>query len=330
MMNNQNIQQALPKFSSKTILVIGDLMLDAYVWGDALRISPEAPVPVVQVSSQDYMPGGAANVARNVSGLGAQVYVGGLVGVDQEGNQLMQLLEESGIHSDIIIQTNSRPTSVKTRIIARNQHVVRYDRETTRPVDPSIQSQVFDQIMSVITSVDGIILEDYDKGFFSVEFITQVLEKAESNGIPVYVDPKKQFFDAYKGIRLLKPNWSEFSHAVGPFASEEAFLSKGEAYRKAQHIDTLIVTRGAEGMTLFNQTGTQTIPTHARRVHDVSGAGDTVIATYTLADVSGLSDVDAAALANLAAGIVCEEVGVVPITTRKLQTRLSELISAQH
>ncbi len=327
-MNHKTITEALTQFSSKTVLVVGDLMLDAYIWGDAMRISPEAPVPVVKVKSQEFMPGGAANVTRNLRGLDANVIAGGIVGEDPEGEQLVTLLHEVGIHSDSIIRTEERPTSVKTRIIARNQHVVRYDREYIATVSEEIQSRLFGKIEDQIESLDGLIIEDYGKGLFSAEFIKQLIEIAGQQNIPVFIDPKKRFFEQFTNVRLLKPNWKEFLEAVGPFDSEEDFLASGEAFRLAQNVESLLVTRGSDGMTLFNKNGTRTIPTHARRVHDVSGAGDTVIATYTLANICGLSDTDAVALANLAAGIVCEEVGVVPITLSKLGTRLNELISA--
>ncbi|MFQ6614761.1 MAG: D-glycero-beta-D-manno-heptose-7-phosphate kinase [Fidelibacterota bacterium] len=329
-MNSQSIVNALSEFSSKTILVVGDLMLDAYIWGDALRISPEAPVPVVNVESRELMPGGAANVARNLRGLGASVLVSGLVGEDQEGNQLIDLLTESGIRPDLIHRSAHRPTSVKTRVIARGQHVVRYDREVTDLIDDQIQRGLVRQISEHLSSVDGVILEDYNKGLFTENLILQTIRLASELGIPVYVDPKKLHFSAYQNVRLLKPNWTEFSNVIGAFSSEDEFLTQGDSFRRRQHINTLMVTRGSEGMTLFNESGIRTIPTHAREVHDVSGAGDTVIATFALSDIAGLSGIDAASVANLAAGIVCEEVGVVPITTEKLNQRLHELISDQN
>ncbi|NOZ75030.1 MAG: D-glycero-beta-D-manno-heptose-7-phosphate kinase [FCB group bacterium] len=328
-MNKQSILATLAQFESKTILVIGDLMLDAYIWGDALRISPEAPVPVVNVASQDFMPGGAANVARNLRSLGANVLVCGLVGKDPEGDRLIGLLTQTGIQSDLILQSSDRPTSVKTRVIARGQHVVRYDREISDLIDERAQTEIIHQIAEILDTVDGIILEDYNKGLFSENLISKSIKLAGEKGLPIYVDPKKRFFSSYRNIRLLKPNWGEFSNVIGSFSSEDEFIEQGTAFRKQQHIDTLIVTRGSEGMTLFNESGIRTIPTHAREVHDVSGAGDTVIATYALSDTTGLSGFDSASIANLAAGIVCEEVGVVPITTEKLKHRIHELISDQ-
>ncbi|RMF10640.1 MAG: D-glycero-beta-D-manno-heptose-7-phosphate kinase [Candidatus Neomarinimicrobiota bacterium] len=323
-MQSNSYLTAIENFSRSSVLVIGDLMLDAYVWGDTVRISPEAPVPVVEVQSQEHMPGGAANVARNLRELGAKVWVAGLIGLDSEGTLLKEKLASSGIHTDLILSLPSRPTSVKTRIIARNQHVVRYDREETEAIPEDTADRLVASLADNSTW-DGIIIEDYNKGLFTSYVITRILDFAHERSIPVYVDPKWEEFRSYKGVRLFKPNWGEFHAVVGPSRSDEEFLTRGRSFRAEQELDILMVTRGKEGVTLFADDLVFTIPTHARQVHDVSGAGDTVIATFTLGDLNRLTPEESARLANLAAGIVCEEVGVVPITKSGLIQRLHEI-----
>lgn len=311
-------QEIQSRFSEQRVMVVGDLMLDTYLWGDAERISPEAPVPVIRVRDVNHNPGGAANVALNVSTLSAQASVLGIVGEDNEGKKLSTLLQNSGIDTTGIIFVPDRPTTVKTRIIAHNQQVVRTDREARSVINHEIRRVMNERLDQILPHVQGIIIEDYDKGLLSPETIELILKRAAERNLPVYVDPKKKNFLQYSGVRLLKPNAQELAQAAGIEGPSEGFAVACQRLRQEQHIEILLITQGERGLVLFTQEGEETIPTKARRVHDVSGAGDTVISTFTLSDLVGATPKEAATLANYAAGRVCEEVGVVPITLAML------------
>jgi rfaE bifunctional protein kinase chain/domain len=311
-------QKIQSRFSEQRVLVIGDLMLDTYLWGDAERISPEAPVPVIRVRDVNHNPGGAANVALNVSTLSAQASVLGIVGDDAEGKKLTALLKESGIDTTGIIFVPDRPTTVKTRIIAHNQQVVRTDREARSVINHEIRKSINNRLDQILPNVQGLIIEDYDKGLLSPETIKLILKRAAERNLPIYVDPKKKNFLQYSGVRLLKPNAQELAQAAGIGSQSDSFTKDCQNLRRQQKIEILLITQGERGLSLFTREGEQTIPTKARRVHDVSGAGDTVISTFTLSDLVGATPKEAATLANYAAGRVCEEVGVVPITLAML------------
>lgn len=311
-------QEIQSRFTDQRVLVIGDLMLDTYLWGDAERISPEAPVPVIRVRDVNHNPGGAANVALNISTLSAQATVLGIVGEDVEGKKLSTLLKDSGIDTTGIIFVPDRPTTVKTRIIAHNQQVVRTDREARSVINHEIRKAMNDRLNQILPTIQGIIIEDYDKGLLSAETIELILKRAAERNLPVYVDPKKKNFLQYSGVRLLKPNAQELAQAAGIESQTENFVTDCQHLRTRQQIAILLITQGERGLALFTKEGEQTIPTKARRVHDVSGAGDTVISTFALADLVGATPQEAAILANYAAGRVCEEVGVVPITLAML------------
>ena len=320
---NINVTSLLNSFTDKHILVIGDVMLDKYILGSVDRISPEAPVPVVHIEKTDHHSGGAANVARNIHGLGGKVTLIGLVGMDDSGKQLKSiLLEDDGISCQLLTEVQ-RQTTVKTRIIAQGQQVVRLDRENiTVPSDNTIES-LKQSISSFIDGVEGVILQDYNKGVFTKGFIQWIMDQTRGRSIPVYVDPKKRHFSFYSGARLFKPNLSEFITELG----DETDLEKaGESFRSKHGFGLLMVTQGEKGMSIFSKDKFHQIATKARAVHDVSGAGDTVIATFALSDVCGCSTNDSAWLANLAAGRVCEEVGVVPIDTNSLM----EIVNHHH
>lgn len=302
------------QFSGKKILVVGDLMMDTYMWGTSDRISPEAPVPVVHVTSVDNNPGGAANVALNLSSLGAKVSVVGVVGDDSEGMVLKDLLKNTKIGIDGIMKDADRPTTVKARVIAQGHQVVRTDREVTWNLSEEVENKVMDAIESHVSALDAVILQDYNKGFFGKDSLSRILEILGTANVPVYADPKKDNFFEFKHVRLFKPNLNEFESALSAGYTSDQFESHGQKLRETLGAGIVMVTRSEKGVSLFTEDGMQTIPTQARKVHDVSGAGDTVISAFTLADVSGASLEEAANLANLAAGRVCEEVGVVPIT----------------
>ncbi len=320
-MDQKRFNDISSHFSEKSIIVIGDLMVDAYLWGDAERISPEAPVPVVFVKETTENPGGAGNVITNLRALGAKVHSIGVVGDDHVGKKLIQLLDAMGVDTGGILINEAITTAVKTRVIAHSQQVVRIDQESREEMSIEVGTQLKKVLLGKIGSCDAVIIEDYNKGLLTKDFIITIIETCQSKNIPVYVDPKKHNVDAYKHVRLFKPNYSEFIQCVPD--GENDFVKSGNVLRKSLDAELLMVTRGKDGIALFTPSGLETIPTRARRVHDVSGAGDSVISTFTLADLCGATPLEAAQLANYAAGKVCEEVGVVPISL----DALSEIIN---
>lgn len=305
-------------FSSKNVLVIGDVMLDSYLWGRADRISSEAPVPIIQVESSNNNPGGAGNVAMNIKALKGNVKIIGLIGDDINGDKIIQLLEDGEIDVSGLVRDPARITSVKTRVISQNQQVVRVDQESTSEISKDIQETVLKNIEDSILENDAVILADYNKGLFSNPLINAIIDISNLNKIPVYVDPKKNHFSEFKNSRLFKPNLKEFQQAIGSDYKSEKFIKQGIDFRSRISAEIVLITLGPDGISLFTEDGHISIPTKARKVHDVSGAGDTVISTFVLADLGGATLVESATLANLAAGRVCEEVGVIPITLSKL------------
>ena len=307
------------EFDKKKILVIGDLMLDTYLWGHSERISPEAPVPIVQVNKVEHNLGGAANVALNLSSLGCEVFLIGTIGSDPEGEILKNLLNQSNIDFTPLVEFDSRPTTVKSRIISHDQQVIRTDRELTHDLSDESNNELQGLVSSIINDVDGIILEDYNKGVLNAGSISKIINLVKDTDKPIYVDPKEKNFDLYKNVRLFKPNLSEFRSLY----KENTSLEKdGFNLKKNINADILMITRSADGVSLFVDSDYYDIPTKARSVHDVSGAGDTVIATFTLSDLCGATPKESVLLSNFAAGRVCEEVGVVPISL----TMLNEMI----
>jgi len=306
-------------FDQKRILVVGDVMLDNYLWGDVKRISPEAPVPVVEIHESSSNPGGAANVASNLKSLGANVSVAGSVGDDRDGNILKELLEVMEIETDFLLTDPSRSTTVKTRIIARGQQVIRADWENSSDMLTELRTSLVDDLKGSIGSFNGVILEDYDKGLFDSGMIGSLIEMCSTAHIPVFADPKREHFLDFRGVTLVKPNSSEAAYAANvSVITQENIDAVGMELFNQLESDFLMITRGEHGISLFDTNGHHRIPTRARSVHDVSGAGDTVISTFALAYLSGADSMEAAALANYAAGSVCEEVGVVPVTRGKL------------
>lgn len=307
------------QFSQKHILVMGDLMLDSYMWGQANRISPEAPVPVVSVKEVTHNPGGAANVGWNIASLSANVNMAGVVGNDSHGEQLLKLMSERGMNVESVVRDTNRPTTVKTRVIANSQQVVRTDFESLDELSNESLEAVQASVLKNIKDVDAIILADYNKGFFSEKMIGSILSIANENNVPVYVDPKHDHFYLFKGVRLFKPNADEFDQAMNSANIEDG----GRALQKMLDVEFVLVTLGASGMLLTTADESIRISTKALAVHDVSGAGDTVISVFTLADLARATPEEAATMANLAAGRVCEEVGVVPIDLEMLTEMLN-------
>lgn len=307
-------------FDGKRIAVVGDLMLDRYYWGAVNRISPEAPVPVVEVDEESTRLGGAANVANNIASLGGIPFLIGVIGADDGGTRLRATVESQGFSSDGLVVDASRPTTVKTRVIAHSQHVVRIDQEVKSDIGSEIERRILGVLSSHLSSIDAIILEDYNKGVMTRGLIRTVIELARKHGRIVTVDPKFNNFFEYRQATVFKPNRKETEEALGVrLGSSGDVESAGRALLERLQAENVLMTLGERGMALFERSGEASfVPTHARHVADVSGAGDTVVATLTIALAAGAATKEAAALANHAGGIVCGEVGIVPINKTAL------------
>jgi rfaE bifunctional protein kinase chain/domain len=302
------------QFSKTRLLVVGDVMLDRYWFGDTGRISPEAPVPVVQVEKIDERLGGAANVARNASALGAQTTILGVVGEDEAGKRVEQLLLESGVQSQLQTDGNV-PTTVKLRVIARQQQLIRLDFEEA-PSQISLDAKL-KRFKSLLPNIDIVILSDYGKG--ALEQVSAMIELANASKKLVLVDPKGDAYDKYKGATVLTPNRSELRQVVGQWSSEDDLTLRAQALRKNLGLGALLLTRSEEGMTLFTDKGTEHVRALAREVFDVSGAGDTVIAALAVAMGAGWPLERAMALANRAGGIVVGKLGTATVSAEELQ-----------
>lgn len=310
------------EFGKKRVLVVGDLVLDRYIWGKVERISPEAPVPIVDVTHDSYMLGGACNVASNISSLGGMVTVAGVVGEDRSAEVLKALLGKNGI--DCRLFEDKRPTTVKTRVIAHNQQVVRFDREDKSKISGKTLKSLLSFIREAVAEHAAIIISDYKKGVVSSALIKEILLTAKKKKF-VAVDPKVGHFHLYKGVSLITPNKSEAAQGAGVEITDRKSLYKaGRALMKKLGLQAVLITLGNQGMCLFEKGGVTEIPTFAKKVYDVSGAGDTVIAVFSLAHASGASLRESAVLANHAAGIVVGEVGTATVTQDELKKALKQ------
>jgi D-beta-D-heptose 7-phosphate kinase/D-beta-D-heptose 1-phosphate adenosyltransferase len=316
-MSHQELLEIVKEFPHKKILVIGDCMLDEFIWGGVSRISPEAPVPVVSVEKRTFSPGGAGNVAVNLERLGAEVFLSGVRGRDTTGQLLCKQLTKRKIHIQGLFCEPGRPTTLKTRIIAHNQQVVRVDTEKTHQINSNIQKQILEYYKKLLPKIDGIIIEDYNKGVVTPELLGELL--AESPKL-ITVDPKGSYPEIYRGVTAITPNQSEAETMVGnKIVSGESLLNLGEQLLAEVECQCVLLTRGSEGMLLFEKDASVTqIPTRAREVYDVTGAGDTVISIFTLALSCGASFREAAELANFGAGVVVGKVGVSSVSPREL------------
>jgi len=304
------------------ILVLGDLMLDEFIWGAVHRISPEAPVPVVHVTSESAFPGGGANVARNIADFGGRVAIGGMIGNDKNGEILLQSLHQSNISTQAVIAADDYNTIVKTRVIAKHQQIVRVDREQKRKVDQAEIDLLLHNLQDMIQDIDAVIIEDYGKGFITQPLVDSVINLAAQHMKMVAVDPNPNNPLDWAGATIVKPNRKEAFASVGlPFDEDEHDVADlGEVLLEKWRIQSLLITLGEEGMMLFDPPeAPYHIPTRAKEVFDVSGAGDTVIAFYTMAVAAGVPGVAAAELANHAAGVVVGKVGTATITPKELR-----------
>jgi D-glycero-beta-D-manno-heptose-7-phosphate kinase len=304
---------ALPDCKNARVLVVGDVMLDRYWFGNVERISPEAPVPIVHVQRTEERPGGAANVARNVAALGGQATLLSVVGDDEAGRSLLALLEKEHVKT-IFHEDTQLPTTVKLRVIGRQQQLMRIDFET--PPSREVLEDKLDDFESLVDSVDVVILSDYGKG--SLTHVTKMIDAAKRHGKRVLIDPKGDDFSKYRGATMLTPNRGEFREVAGRWANETELAKKAAAVREQYNFEALLVTRSEEGMSLFTQNEAVHEPTQAREVYDVSGAGDTVIATIGLMLAAGASMTDAMRIANRAAGVVVGKLGTATVTQQEL------------
>lgn len=314
------------KFSNNVVIVIGDLMVDEYVVGKVTRISPEAPVPILNYESKSLQAGGASNVANNINGLGAKTYVIGIVGNDPEGLWLRHYMEENGIDASGVIDDNKN-TIVKTRFATKGQQLLRMDRENISSILPETQKKIIDFINDKISEVSAVILSDYKKGLFLEEsFVREIIEICNEHNVLVAIDSKSRNISAFENADFVKPNNLELEEAVGvKIVDDDSLDLAGKKYLEKSKARALIVTRGAKGISLFvNGKKRKDFEAKTAQVYDVTGAGDTVISTITMGVASGVMLDDAICLANLAAGKVISEVGTTPITSNKLVEKINE------
>ncbi len=315
------------RFAGKRMLAIGDLMLDEFIWGRVSRISPEAPVPVVNVTGESYYPGGAANVARNLREFTAETFVMGLVGDDAHGRTLLRLLDEAGIGTEGVLRDSAASTTVKTRVIARNQQVVRVDRERKAALRPDQLTQALAYFERAVAEADGIVVADYGKGFLTQTLADEICRLARRHGKILAVDPHPHTSLVWRGATAIKPNRIEAFSAAGmppadpvePVCRDEALLEAARRVKRLWETRSLLVTLGEHGMLLFDGDAEPLhLPARAHEVFDVSGAGDTAIAVFTLGMAAGANPAQAAELANRASGIVVGKVGTATVTPAEL------------
>ena len=310
-LGRRRAQALLRSFSGCRVLVVGDVMLDEFVWGRVARISPEAPVPVVEVMGQSFHLGGAGNVAANVRALGGLAVVAGVVGRDVAGDRVRESLRLAGVEDALAVAEDDRPTTLKTRIIAHHQQVVRADRERVDEVDAGLEKAVLAGAERALRGVSAVVVSDYQKGVVTARLMKALLARARRRRLPVLVDPKVRHFARYRGADLVTPNQLEAEQASGIRIRDEADLrAAGEKILRLLGCRAVLVTRGEHGMSLFPRGGRPVhVPTAAREVFDVTGAGDTVIATLGLALGAGARLPEAAILANFAAGVAVGKLG---------------------
>lgn len=318
--SEKRLRELKNNFKGKHIAIIGDMMLDIYYWGDVKRISPEAPVPVLEVGNEIFRFGGAANCALNIAKLNGNPEPIGVIGYDNLGTVFNSLLNEAKISHHGIVEDDSRPTTAKTRVIADSQHIVRIDKESKEIINKKIQNKIFNYLESIIKNLDGIILQDYNKGVLSDSLIKKIIELAIKNKKLITVDPKFNNFFSYKNVTVFKPNKKETEDILGIKIKTDADITfAGNSLLKKLNAKYILLTLGEGGIAVFEKGKPEKrMPTKARKVADVSGAGDTVISTLTMALAAGANILEASYLANYAGGIVCGEVGIVPIELDKL------------
>ncbi len=304
------LDQLITAWQGLEILVLGDVMLDRYLWGNVTRISPEAPVPVVEVHRESVRLGGAANVAHNLLSLGGRVRLIGVVGDDSSADLLRTELTARGVPVEGLVVDPGRPTTLKTRIVARSQHVVRADQENRAELEPPRSHALTESVMSALSEASAVVISDYGKGVVTGALLDRLLPEARRRRIPVCVDPKDNHFFSYRGVSVITPNQHEAAEVLGfKLRDEEAVERAGRTILERLDAECALITRGDKGMSLFERGRRTDFPTVAREVFDVTGAGDTVVSAYSAALVGGADPREAAIIANHAAGIVVGELG---------------------
>lgn len=331
-MTRKEIENIFSSFSKVRALIIGDAMVDAYIWGKVSRLSPEAPVPIVAVDKKETRLGGAANVALNMQAMGATPILCSVIGSDMYGREFMELMDKQKLSTEVIFKSSNRVTTVKTRVIGNNHHLLRVDEEVETDVSKQETQQMIDNITFLLrnNSVDVVVFEDYDKGVITPSLIQKVVVEAVKKKIPVAVDPKKKNFHFYKNVTLFKPNLKELNDGIKTeiFSAEKDLLSMiSDELRTKQGIENILITLSEKGMFIANKKVKQLIPAHVRNVADVSGAGDTVVSIAALCLALKLDVVLMTRLANIAGGLVCEKVGVAPVDKEQFLQECTILLS---
>lgn len=326
-MNQQRAQEILNLFPNRRLIVLGDLMLDEFIWGEVRRISPEAPVPVVEVKRESWHLGGAGNVVSNLLELGAKASPIGIIGDDEAGRLLKHRFAELGATVDGLIVDSSRPTTRKTRIVAHSQQMVRADRESRLPISAEIESQIVAAFHSALAETEVVIISDYDKGLLTPRVLESVIFATQAAGKVVCLDPKIKNFQSYQKVDVITPNQPEAERASGiEIIDDASLIAAAHKIRELLACANVLITRGEHGMSLLDANDKLThIPTVAREVYDVTGAGDTVIATLSMALAAGANIVEAAIIANHAAGVVVGKVGTATVSKQELVTTLLDL-----
>ncbi len=338
MFTKDNLTQLFESFNKLRILVVGDIMLDAYVWGKVDRISPEAPVPIVSIQKRTNRLGGAANVALNIKSMGAEPIICSVIGKDQKGEELINVFKEESLTTDGIIQSEDRITTTKFRIFGNNAQMLRIDEEVTRDLNKTEEERLMEKVRELFASdkIDAVVFQDYNKGNLTLTTITEIIKLANHYQVPTSVDPKSKNFFEFKKVSLFKPNLKELQEGLNTYLEKVTKEKLVELTNKLNEIlgAGMLMTTLSEHGVFINQfvddkiPGASMIPAHKRSISDVSGAGDTVISVATLCLAFKLSPTQIAALSNLAGGIVCEEVGVVPIAKDRLLKEAMNLLTS--
>ena len=342
-----NLKTIFAQLQGKRVMIIGDIIVDAYIWGDVNRISPEAPVPVFDIAAEQTGCGGAANVAQNVASLGGDARLVGVIGKDREGEKLVQMLTDMNLTTTGIRIDSQRPTSTKTRVIARadptafagrerdaGHHLLRIDRESKQTIATGMREQLLERVVAQLPASDAIIFADYDKGVINAQLIRDVMKHAGPYAIPVIVDPKRENFWHYKGVTAVTPNHKEAAAAVNTEITDTAqLITVGETIINRLSLKALLITREAEGMSIFERTPDGSLqvshlPPHSTLVTDVTGAGDTAVAVFTLALAANADFYSAATLSSLAGGIAVEKMGCATITPKELLKAIAAVASS--
>jgi len=323
MLDTTDFNILFEKFRQQKILVIGDVMIDTYLWGNVARVSPEAPVPIVSGVIEENRLGGAANVALNIRAMGAVPILCTVIGEDHRGQLFLELLEEQNLSDLGLVMDGERVTTQKTRVISGNQHLLRVDEEMDMFISEEVQNTFLGLITDLLESggIDAMVMQDYDKGVLAPDLIAQLIDRAEKVSVPVLVDPKFRSFHLYKKVNLFKPNYKELKQGLNLDIKKNDTKKLSEAvlkFQKEQEIDTFLVTLSEQGILTSKDGSYDHLPAVERVIADVSGAGDTVISLAALCLVGGLEAPEIAAISNLAGGQVCEKAGVVPIDAEKL------------